>query len=179
MKNISQKIAYCGIICALSVIIMTGSFVYGFSYALPAISGIMIWTISFFITCKWALLSYAASSLLVLMMPADLEAKTVFIVFFGFYPVVRDRLRVIKPLVLRFLVKLAIFNAACVVSFQVLMVLIGLDKILEGMEFAGDMAVWLFWGAANIAFFCYEFCLSQLHYVILNWLKPRFFRRIK
>lgn len=178
-KQISQRVAYCGIICALSVMIMTGSFMYGFSYALPAISGILIWTISFFINYKWALLSFVASSFLILMMPADFEAKTVFIAFFGYYPVLRDKMVFIKPFILRFLLKLAVFNTACIASFQVLKIIIGLDKILEGLDFAGDYAVIGLWGAANFAFLCYEFCLTQVHFVIQNWIKPRFFKRIK
>jgi len=178
-KQLSQKIAYCGIICAISVIVMTGSFAYGLSYALPAISGIFIWTISFFINYKWALLSFIASSFLILMMPADFEAKTVFIAFFGYYPILREKLLIIKLLPIRFLIKLIIFNISCFISFQILKIIIGLDKILEGLNFEQNIAVFVLWGAANFAFLCYEFCLVQLNYVIKNWIKPRFFKRIK
>ncbi|MCL2693898.1 MAG: hypothetical protein FWE60_02195, partial [Oscillospiraceae bacterium] len=128
-KHISYKIAYCGIICALSVMIMMISLVPGFTYAVPAFSGIFIWSVCFFINFKWALLSYAASALLSTLLIPEIEARVVFIAFFGYYPIIRDRLVVIKPVVLRFVVKLLIFNAACVVSFHVLSAIIGIDKV--------------------------------------------------
>jgi len=178
-KSVSHKIAYCGIICALSVMIMMVSLVPGFTYALPAISGIIIWTVSVFINYKWALLSFAVSALLSIMMIPEPEANTVYIAFFGYYPIVREKLATVNPPVLRFFIKLIIFNAACVASFKVLAVLIGIDRMLDGMEFMGDWAVYGFWAAANVTFLCYEICLNQLNYVITKWIKPRFFKKIK
>ena len=178
-KSLSHKIAYCGIICALSVMVMMVSLIPGFTYALPAIAGLFIWTVSVFINYKWALLAFVSSALLSVMIVPEPEANTVYIAFFGYYPIIRDKLIKIKPVVVRFLVKLAIFNAACVASFRVLVVLIGLDRVLEGMDFMGDLAVYGFWGAANFAFLCYELFMSQLGYVMDKWVKPRFFKRIK
>ncbi|MCL2077594.1 MAG: hypothetical protein FWH08_04220 [Oscillospiraceae bacterium] len=178
-KRISYKIAYCGIICALSVIIMLVSLVPGFTYAMPAISGILIWTISIFINYKWALLSFSASALILIFVIPEPEANTVFIFFFGFYPIIRDKLVLIKPKLLQFIIKLGIFNVACVIVFQILAVIIGADKVLEGMDFMGDMAVYGFWGAANFAFLCYELCLSQVLIIIEKWIKPKFLKRMK
>ena len=178
-KSLSHKIAYCGIICALSVMLMLVSLIPGFTYALPAISGICIWTVSIFINYKWALLSFAASALLSVLMIPELEADIVFIAFFGYYPIVRDKLFSIKSSALRFLVKLVIFNVACIAAYKVLIVLIGIDRMLDGMEFMGDLAVYGFWGAANITFLCYELCLSQLTFMIDKWIKPKFFKRLK
>ncbi|MCL2637464.1 MAG: hypothetical protein FWD48_03755 [Oscillospiraceae bacterium] len=179
-KRISHKVAYCGIICALAVMIMLISLIPGFAYAVPAVSGIFIWSICFFISYKWALLSFAASSLLLLiLLPHSVEANIVYIAFFGYYPIIRDKLVVIKSIVLRFFAKLLVFNAACVAAFQVITIFIEVEKVLEGMERFGDLAVFVFWGTANIAFFCYEFCLSQLQYAIEKWLKPKFLKRIK
>jgi hypothetical protein len=178
-KQISHKVAYCGIICALSVMIMLISLVPGFTYAVPAASGIFIWSICFFVSYKWALLSYAATSLLSLMLVPEIEARVIFIVFLGYYPIIRDKLIIVKPVVLRFLIKLAIFNIACVISYNILVPIIGIDKVLEGAERFGDMAVYAFWGMANFAFLCYEFFLSQMKFAIEKWIKPKFLKRMK
>jgi hypothetical protein len=180
-KQISYKVAYCGIICALAIMVMIISVIPGFTYAVPALSGIFIWSICFFINYKWALLSYAASSLLALMIvfSMNVEAPIVYIAFFGYYPIIRNRLAKIKSKILRLIVKFLTFNAACVISFNVLVPIIGIDQVLDGMEFAGDLAVYAFWGAANLMFVCYEFCLGQLQYVIEKWIKPKFLKRIK
>jgi len=179
-KQISYKVAYCGIICALSTMIMLISLIPGLTYAVPALSGIFIWSICFFINYKWAFLSYASTSLLLLILMAHaLEANVVFIAFFGYYPIIRDKLACVKSVVLRFIIKLAVFNAACIASYNILVLIIGIDQVLEGMEFAGDMADLAFWGIANLMFLCYEFCLTHLQYVIEKWIKPKFFKRIK
>jgi hypothetical protein len=157
---------------------MMVSIVPGFNYAIPAVSGIFIWSICFFISYKWALLSFVASALLSLLLIPEIEARVVYIAFFGYYPIIRDKLIAVKPVVLRFGVKLAIFNASCVASYHVLVAIIGIDKVLEGMEFTGEMAVYIFWGAANFAFLCYEICLSQLQFVMEKWIKPRFIKRV-
>jgi hypothetical protein len=157
------------------------SVIPGFTYAVPALSGIFIWSICFFINYKWALLSYAASSLLALMIvfSMNVEAPIVYIAFFGYYPIIRDKLATVKPFILRCLIKFAIFNVMCVVIYNILVHLFFIDDMLEGMGFAGDLAVYAFWGAANLMFLCYEFCLIQLQYVIEKWIKPKFFKRIK
>ena len=60
----SFNIAYCGIVVALSVIVMLLALIPSMTYVLPAVSGIFIWTISDQINRKWGFLSYAASDVL-------------------------------------------------------------------------------------------------------------------
>ncbi|MDE7280516.1 MAG: hypothetical protein K2N36_02100, partial [Ruminiclostridium sp.] len=137
----SFKIAYCGITVALSVIIMLAALIPSFTYLLPAISGLLIWTIADQIDRKWGLLSYGASALLCFMLIPEIEADLFYLFFFGYYAIVKELIERIKPKALAFVIKLAVFNAAVVIAFQILCQVMNLDEILDGLESFGDMAV--------------------------------------
>ncbi len=179
IKSLSFKIAFCGIICALAIIVMFLSIIPGLTYALPAISGIFIWTISEQINSKWALLSFAACSLLSLFLIPEPEAIAFFVSFFGYYPIIRDRILRLKHKLFHILFKFILFNIAIVITFQIISRIIGMDKMLDGMEFMGEFAVYGLWLFANVAFICYDFCLTQLMFAYTKWLKPKLSKRIK
>ena len=175
--KLSYNIAYCGITVALGIVIMLMAMIPAMTYVVPAVSGIIIWTISEQISKRWAILAYVAASLLVFLIIPEFEAKIYFILFFGYYPVVRDIFEKKLPKALSYLVKFAVFNAAVVIAYNIVAPIIGADKILEGLEFMGDMAVWGFLAMANIAFFCYEVCLGTIVFAFRKWLKPRLKKR--
>lgn len=177
-NTLSFKLAYSGIICAVSVLIMYVSIVPGFTYALPAVSGLFIWTIGEQINRKWGVLSFAASCFLAVMLIPEPEAVAFFISFFGYYPLIRDIIRRVDFLPARILLKLIVFNITAVITFQIVSRIIGIERMLEGMEFMGEFAVFGLWGLANVAFLCYDFCLDQLFYAFRKWLKPKLSKRM-
>lgn len=178
-NRLSFNIAYCGIITALAVIIMFAALIPAMTYVLPAISGLLVWTISRQINRKWALLSYAAAALLCFMLVPEIEADMYFLMFFGFYPTICDLINKIKPKILAFIVKLAVFNVAVVIAFNILCLILNVGQILEGLEDFGEYAVYVLWGAANIAFICYDLCLSPITYAFDKWLKPKFNKMVR
>ncbi|MCM1054411.1 MAG: hypothetical protein NC394_02715 [Bacteroides sp.] len=175
----SFNIAYCGIVVALSVIVMLLALIPSMTYVLPAVSGIFIWTISDQISKKWGVLSYAASALLCFLLIPEIEADLYYLFFFGYYPLAKDIVEKIKPRLLGAAVKFLIFNAAVVTVFNILSHIMNLEQILEGLEGFGDMAVYVLWGAANIAFLFYDLCLNHLFYAFRKWIKPRINGKLK
>ncbi len=178
-NNLSFNIAYCGIIIALSTIIMLVSLIPSLTYVLPAVSGICIWTVAEQINKKWGLLSYAASALLCFILIPEIEADLYYVFFFGYYPIVKDTIEKIKPKILSWVAKLAVFNAAVVTAFWILSKIMNLEQILEGLEMFGDMAVYVLWIAANIAFVFYDIALGYVFFAFNKWLKPKINKKIK
>lgn len=174
----SFNIAYCGIIIALSVVTMLLSLIPSMTYVLPAISGMFIWTISDQINRKWALLAYAASAILCFMLVPEIEADLYYLFFFGYYPIIKDLVEKIKPKPVAYIIKFVIFNIAVVAAFNILSHIMNLEQILEGLEGFGDMAVYVLWGAANIAFIIYDLCINNLFYAFRKWLKPKINKKI-
>ncbi len=170
----SVNIAFCGIMCALSVISMFAALVPSLTYAVPAVAGLMLWVISVHISRKWALLSFIAVSLMCFMLIPEIEARSYFVAFFGYYPIIRSLFEKIKNKLLRMGAKLLLFNVAVVVTFNILCFVIGADKMLSGLEDFGTLAVYVFWGAANVAFVIYDLCLDNIMYAYSRWIQPRF-----
>ena len=178
-NSIAFNIAFCGIISAMGVIVMFGSLIPSLAYAVPAVAGILIWTICEQINFKWALLSYVTVSLLSFMLVPEMEANLFLIFFFGYYPTLRSVLEKVKNKVLQFIIKLCIFNVAVVIAYNILVVLLSAEQMLEGLEDFGQYAVYVFWGVGNIAFVVYEFCLSAIKEFYVKILKPKLNRKLK
>ena len=157
----SFKIAYCGIVSALSVVIMLAALIPSMTYVLPA------------------LLSYAVSAILCFMIVPEIEADLYYLFFFGYYPLIRDLTEKVKPKILSYIVKFLIFNAAVVIAFQIVSHIMNLEQILEGLEMFGEMAVYVLWGASNVAFLLYDLCLDYLFYGFRKWLKPKINKKIR
>ena len=177
--RLSFNIAYCGIVIALSTIIMLAALIPSMTYVLPAFSGICIWTISEQINKKWGLLSYIASAMLCFILIPEIEADLYYLFFFGYYPIIKEYVEKIRPKFLAFIAKLAIFNIAVVIAFLILSNIMNLEQILEGLESFGDLAVYVLWGAANIAFVFYDFALKYIFYAFRKWIKPKMNKKLK
>ena len=178
-NNIAFNVAFCGIVTAFSVIIMYLSIIPSLAYAVPALAGMVIWTVSEHMHVRWAYLCYAGASLLSLMLVPEFEANMFFIFFFGYYPTLCILLDKIKNKVLGFLVKLAIFNVAVVIAFNLTVLVLSAEEALEGMEDFGEYAVYIFWGIGNVAFIIYEFSLRVIKKAYDKVLKPKISAKLK
>jgi len=180
MKQKSFNIAYSGIMCALSILVMFVAIIPSLTYIMPAISGLIIWTVSGQVNKRWALLTYAAAAVLSLFLVPEKEAMTFFILIFGYYPLIRELFHRISFKPAQFLVKLAFFNITAVLSFVIVVKLfVDLELVLEGMEGFGEYAIYAFWGMGNVAFIIYDFALNYIYYAFDNWIKPVLNKKIK
>ena len=173
------NIAYCGIIVALSTVIMLAALIPSMTYVLPAVSGLCIWTVSEQINKKWGILAYGASAALCFMIIPEIEADLFYLFFFGYYPMVKEKLDEIKPKVLSVSAKFGVFNVSVVIAFFILSKIMNLEQILEGLEGFGDAAVYVLWGSANVAFVFYDICIKQIFYAFRKWIKPKINKKLK
>lgn len=171
--KLSLSVAFCGIVSALAVVIMFGSLIPSLAYAVPAAAGIVIYIVSEQLGKKWAYLSYLTVGLLSFVLIPELEADFFFLTFFGYYPTLRAELLRIKSRVLRLLAKLAVFNAAIVLTYRILCVILSADQMLEGLEEFGVYAVYILWGSGNLAFLLYDLFLDSVSRMYRVYLKPK------
>ena len=93
MQRISYRVALGGIITALCLLLMFLTGVMPLLYlALPMVAGALLLIIVSEIGTGWAVLTYAAVSLLSIFVTFDKEAALIFILFFGHYPILRQQL---------------------------------------------------------------------------------------
>lgn len=110
MRKRSKSIAIGGITAALTVVIcMAGALSVGGKLFATALCGMALLLIRRYVSGSLALCIYAASSLLLLLLPDRMTAAA-YILLFGYYPLLRDQLSK-RPLVIRLIVKAILLTA--------------------------------------------------------------------
>lgn len=121
MKN-SKVIAYSGVATALSVVMLfLGSIFWVLGYTMPLVASLVMIVLLDSISQKSALLTFISTSIISFILLNDKECVLLYILFFGYYPLIRDKINDIKPKFLSYLLKFITFNAAMVLT-QVLCV---------------------------------------------------------
>ena len=70
-----------------------------FTYAVPAITGLLTMMLVIEINVKWAFVAYIAASVLIFIF-AEPESKLMYICLFGYYPIVKSLIeRINKPVI--------------------------------------------------------------------------------
>lgn len=165
MSN-TKKITFCAIMAALSVVVMLTSYFPYLTYAIPAIASVFILVPTLELGLKWGTLTYIVSAVIVLFV-GEMEAKLLFVVFLGFYPVVKEAVErhLSKPL--QYIIKFVTFNIALVIFYQLSTKLIGVpaDEFGVGFKYGAYFLIAL----ANITFFVYDIALKRL--ILLYFLK--------
>lgn len=173
MKRTS-RIALGGILSAVAVLLLLLTIFPFATYALPPLAGAFL--IPLVIECgkKWALCAYAAVSLVALLIVPDVEAKTLFIVFFGYYPIVKATLESMNSRVWEWLLKLLIFNGAAVGGYTVLTwVGFSLDTFcIEGIALPLYGFLLFFLLAGNVIFVIYDIGLTRFLPLYFSRFEP-------
>lgn len=121
MKN-SKVIAYSGVATALSVVMLfLGSIFWVLGYTMPLVASLFMIILLDSISQKSALLTFVSTSIISSILLNDKECVLLYVLFFGYYPLIRDKINDIKPKFLSYLLKFVTFNAAMVLT-QVLCV---------------------------------------------------------
>lgn len=116
MKN-SKVIAYSGVATALSVVMLfLGSIFWVLGYTMPLVASLVMIILLDSISQKSALLTFVSTSIISFILLNDKECVLLYVLFFGYYPLIRDKLNDIKPKFLSYLLKFVSFNAAMVLT---------------------------------------------------------------
>ena len=173
----SGKIALGGLLTALGVVLMflTGLIPIG-TYALPAIAGVLLMAV-IEIGAKWAWMIYAAVAVLSLLFAADKEAALLFVLFFGYYPVLKSFLERISNKVLSWISKFAVFNVAVVACFFLAVNFLQLPE--DSFTVFGIYLPWVFLILGNAVFLIYDIALSGLVATYVEKLHHRVTKTLK
>lgn len=176
----SYKVAVGGVISALclTLMFMTGLFPL-LSMAIPIYAGAMMIIVAKEVSTGWAYAAYCAVSLLSLFLTPDKEASTLFIFFFGYYPILLPKLSGIKPKLLRITVKLGIFNFAVILWYKLITFILGIYDYFGDFSFLGKFAVPGVLIFVNFIFLLYDYTVKLIEEVYVNWFRPTYFGKKK
>lgn len=177
MQKPAFRIALCAVIAAMEVVLMmaAGLFRIG-TYALPCFAGLFSIAVVIEYNCKWAFGVYAVSAILSFFLTADKEAALLFILFFGYYPILKNILdRRVKNTVLCYIIKFALFNAAAIASFFAATRLFGIPA--EEFTLFGVYVPFVFLLLGNVFFFVYEMAVNVYVKLYVQRLRKALFGR--
>ena len=159
----SGKIAFCGMMVALSVALMlTGGLIPIATYCAPMISGVLLLPILLEYGKKTAWMGYLATALIVLILGIDKEAAF-FYIFLGYYPIIKWSIDKLHQKPMRVILKLLLFNGAVVAMYAV-------------VEEFTEMGMWMlaaFIILLDICLFMYDRLLVPMTVLYANKLRPR------
>lgn len=158
MKN-TKKITLCGMISAISVVIMLTSYFPYLTYAIPALAGIFMMVPLIECGMSWAFGSYFASSVIILMV-GEIESKILYVVLLGYYPILKSLIERINKLVLEWVLKLACFNVAAVAFYYISTVLFNVS--FDDFGQWGKYGAALFLALCNVVFVIYDIGISRV-----------------
>lgn len=170
-KSNAVKAAFCGVLSALCLALMLMSSVIPLlTYTMPALSGILLIIAALSIGGGASWIIYGCVSILSLLFLADKECAVLFVVFFGYYPVLKLKLDGIHGKLLKWFIKFTLFNLAAVLSQLIAIYVLGIPFELMGALGFWSIPVMLL--LANLLFVLYDWMLSQLRRAYcLKWHK--------
>ncbi len=172
MNKRTGKIAFCGIMTALSLVILLATIVPITEISLAALAGIVGMPVVVEVGRKYGLLTYATVSLLSLLLIPTIEGKALYIAFFGYYPVLKAALENRRmPAALEWGIKLAVFNAATVLAYFIMLTFLSLPA--DSFTIGGISLPWVFLLIGNGVFILYDRCLTGLLLRYLRSWQPR------
>jgi len=176
--NRSIRVAFCGIITAFCTMLMffTGLIPIG-KYALPAFAGIILIVVVIEMGKSWAWSVYTATSILSILLAGDKEAAMLFVLFFGYYPILKSILEKIRKKYLVLVSKFAVFNSAMIACFFFSIQVLSVPQ--DSFTLFGIYLPWAFLILGNIAFVLYDYAISTLvvtyyqrfHKIVGKWLR--------
>ncbi len=178
MKN-TMKLALCGMVAALSVVLMLlEGLVSVASVAIPAVAGCLLIPLVAEAGLGYAFGAYGATGALCLLLAPDREAVLIYLLFFGYYPALFALLSKIRGRFLRWGAKLLIFNAAAIGEALLTVYVLGVPW--EAFPFLGGWGPAALLLLANGVFVLYDFVLAGLitqYYRRLHRQLERMFRK--
>lgn len=179
MRNkLAFRISLGGIISAVCLMLMfcTGLLPM-LDYTIPAFAGFLMVVMIVETGAKWAVTTYFVVSTLCMLITPNYEASMLFILFMGYYPILKFYLERLGNKVLCWTVKYLVFNLAAIVFFLVFQFVFTTVDLLEGMEMFGKFALLVLWLGGNAFFLIYDKALGQLIDLYINWFRKSILKR--
>lgn len=179
MRNkLAFRIALGGVISSLSVFMMFCSGILPMlDYTIPTFTGFLMVIMIVETNAAWAFMTYVAVSLLALLITPNLQVSLLFIMFMGYYPILKYYLDKMKARFAAIVIKFVVFNAA-IISFYLLFQFVFMtEDMLEGMERFGKYAALVLLLIANVFFVLYDRLVGNLTVLYVNWFRHKILRR--
>ena len=169
----SGKVALGGVMGAVALICLLGTVFPYATYALPAMAGVALMPVALEVGNRWGFLVFGAVAMLNLLLTPSMEAKLLFVAFFGYYPVLHLALR-LRSRLLEWGIKLAVFNLSMIAVYLLMLQVFGLES--DAFELFGVSLPEVFLAVGNVTFVIYDCALRNLTLLYRRFLQPQLAR---
>ena len=175
-RSLSFRVALCGILGALMTALMLAGTLFPLAtYLCPMAAGMLLIPIVWEYDDRTCGLLYLAVSLLSLFLAPDKEAAVLFLLFFGWYPILRPRIQHISRKAPRVILKAVLFNGAVCAAYALLLfVLVSPDLWAEAETATVPLLIGLL-ALGNVTFFFYDRCLLRMTDLYVIRLRGKLF----
>lgn len=140
------------------------------AYAAPMFLGLLEIMLKRTFDAKSAWITYIATSILSFILVTDKECMMMYVIFFGYYPIVRDYFEKIKVKGLRIFTKLIFFNLMMILCQIILIKVFGIPFLEDGQ---GKWFIAVFALLMNILFLVYEVLIDKVTLLYVYKLEKR------
>ena len=147
-----------------------------FTYAVPAVTGLLTMMLVIEINVKWAFAAYIAASVLVFIF-AEPESKLMYICLFGYYPIVKALIERINKPAIEWILKLAVFNVAAIMIYAVFAGMFGVS--IDDFSTLGKYGAYIFLGFGNAVFVLYDITVSRISGTYIYRIHPKVKKLLK
>jgi len=171
----TKTISICGLFAALSVVVMLLAHIGVLTYAVPALAGALLVIIYLEFGIKNAFTVFITVSVLSFLI-CEKEAALCYILFFGYYPLIKAYIERIKSKTLQWVVKVLLFS----ISFALILLLATfvLSIPFDTMGLGIYYIVGLFLGL-EVMFVLYDIALTKTITLYLLVYREKFRKMMK
>lgn len=157
----SRRIAECGMICALCVVIMIVGGILGIGlYASPMFAGLFLIPLGRKYGRRYHLTLWLAVSIISFLTVPEAEQNLMFLCFFGCYPILQPYFHRIQCKIPRVIAKFVYFNAV-ILAVELLVMYVLVPKAMNAALMISFMLMF------NFTFVCYDFVIPRFE-ILLN-----------
>ena len=154
------QIAMCGVLGALSVAILAmGGLLPLATYCAPMLAGIALVPVLGECPQKYGWMTWAAVSVLAVLLVPDRELSLVYALVLGPYPMLKRRIDRLGSAWVRTLCRLIVFNLSVLVCYGLLLVVFPLPGLMEEFTAGGVLLTAATLVTGNLAFLVYDAAL--------------------
>lgn len=169
----SRRIAFCGILVALSVALMlSGGLIPIATYCAPMFCALLLLPILMDYGKKSAWTAFAAVSLITLILGIDKEAAF-FYLFIGHYPLLKWEIERIRSKPIRIVAKVFVFNLSILLMYIFLGAVLGMHAVVAEFSEMNTVMLLLFVFMLNLCLFLYDRLIFPLMFLYDRKLRSK------
>ena len=175
MREQSRKVALCGVLCGLAVVVLLLGGLFSLAvYCAPLLAMVVLLPVLEEYGPGTAGAAYGAVAILALLLVPDRETALVY-VFFGWYPLLRPRIAALPSLPVRLVCRLGVCGLSMFLLYGVTIRLLGLTAVTE--ELGGGWLTAALAAMGCAVFLLLDLALGRLTVLWRRKLRRRFFRK--